>query len=106
MRKIALALAVAVSLAGLSGCTATLNGALSSADAKVRPYCVYLVTAAEIATEMKKQALLDKIAATTNIYCDPSNPINDLPGALVALAKVIQAVDNAGIKAEISMAAN
>jgi hypothetical protein len=102
MKQILLSLSLAVALASCQ----TLDNKVAVINSSVKAYCDFITAASGIAETIGNKKVYAQINAATTTYCQPDTVITDIPTALLALAKVYKAVNDAGINPTISVAAN
>lgn len=86
---------VGVSLLCMSATQCNTDKEVARLNASVQKYCTQLQAASEIAADLSNKPLVDKINRGLQVYC--SGPVNDVPSALLALAQIYRAVNQAGI---------
>lgn len=98
-------IACSVAALALASCV-SIDATISKVNADVRNYCDFLTIASGTATEVSDREVLRKIDAALSSYCEPGTEIKDIPGALVALAKIYKVTMEAKDNGKLSVAAN
>lgn len=90
----------------LASCSASnqekIDVAISKIAASLHQYCVALSAVSAIANETMDKKLVRKIDAGIVAYCNNPVDVKDVPSAIVNLAIIYRAVDNAGIKISLA----